>query len=83
MLLLTIEKKKAKANFLWGENQQKSFDSLKRHLVKAPILKFPNFNKEFCIETDASLAGLGAVLSQSQKNRSIVIGGLFHMPVGC
>ena len=35
-------------------------------LVNAPILKFPNFEKEFCIETNASLKGLGAVLSQLQ-----------------
>ena len=32
------------------------------------MLKFPNFEKEFCIETNASLVGLGAVLSQSQDD---------------
>ena len=31
-------------------------------------MKFPNFEKEFCIETNASLVGLGAVLSQSQDD---------------
>ena len=34
----------------------------------APILKFSNFEKEFCIETDAFLVRLGAVLSQSQDD---------------
>ena len=34
----------------------------------SPILRFPNFEKEFCIETDESLVGLGAVLNQLQDD---------------
>ena len=33
-----------------------------------PILKIPKFKKEFCVETDASLNGPKAILSQSQFN---------------
>ena len=51
--------------FNWEEDQQSSFEALKAHLKTAPILRFPNFNKKFYIETDASTVGLGAMLSQT------------------
>ena len=33
-------------------------------LINPPILAFPDLNREFCLTTDASCSGLGAVLSQ-------------------
>ena len=39
---------------------------LKRKVQSAPILVFPDFDKPFLLETDASKEGLGAMLSQKQ-----------------
>ena len=41
---------------------------LKGKVQSMPILVFPDFNKPFLLETDASKEGLGAVLSQKQSN---------------
>ena len=55
-------------SFFWSSACQDSFTKLKGLLTKAPILAFPNFNKEFIIQTDASLNTIGAVLSQLDKD---------------
>ncbi len=48
--------------FLWGYKEQETFEELKKKLIEAPVLLFPNFDKPFVLCTDASLKGLGAVL---------------------
>ena len=41
---------------------------LKEKVQSAPILVFPDFDKPFLLETDASKEGLGVVLSQKQSD---------------
>ena len=45
-----------------------AFQELKMKCVMAPVLAFMDFKKPFLLETDASIEGLGAVLSQKQDN---------------
>lgn len=59
--------------FHWDENCQKSFEILKNVLITAPVLSYPKENGIFILDTDASLVGLGAVLSQIQNGKETVI----------
>ena len=52
---------------------QDAFDALKEAPSTATVLGYPNFSWEFILETDTSLNGLGAVLSQQDKDREICV----------
>ena len=56
---------------MWSNECEGAFQRLKRLLMRAPILAYPNFSRDFLLETDASGMGLGAVLSQSQGDKTI------------
>ena len=53
--------------FSWQETQQQAFQYLKNKLTSAPVLAYPDFDREFIVHTDASTVGLGAVLSQKEE----------------
>ena len=56
---------------------------LKGKISSAPVLVFPDFDKPFLLETDASKEGLGAVLSQKQDDgcyHPVVFGSRTLMP---
>ena len=50
--------------FEWIEECNISFETLKRKLVKAPILRFPNWSTKFHVHIDASGLAIGAILTQ-------------------
>jgi len=58
--------------FEWLSACQESFNCLRQKLVESPVLAYPDFSKDFVLETDPSICGLGAVLSQVQED------GCFH-----
>ena len=62
-----------KEPFTWSEEDHKAFETLRTCLVTPPILAFPNFNLEFLLFTDACDYGIGAVLSQLQDGKEVVI----------
>ena len=66
-----ILKKSDLPDFNWTEDCQEGFDNLKRALTSAPILAYPDYSKPFILETDASLKGLGAVLSQRSDDNTV------------
>lgn len=50
--------------FQWSNECQDAFEQLKKRLVEAPILIHPDFHKIFTLYTDASMVGIGAILTQ-------------------
>ena len=51
----------------WSEAHSAAFHKLKEALTSAPILCYPDFEKEFILDTDASFDTIGAVLSQKNE----------------
>ncbi|EUC59886.1 Transposon Tf2-1 polyprotein, partial [Rhizoctonia solani AG-3 Rhs1AP] len=64
---LTILTRKEE-NWRWGDVEQQAFDQLKKEVTKEPVLIHPNPNKPYILETDASGAAMGAVLSQKHDD---------------
>ena len=50
----------------WTPEQEQAFENLKTSLVHSVVLAHPDFSRLFLLSTDASLDGIGAVLSQIQ-----------------
>ena len=61
------------ALFHWSEDCQAAFDQLKARLTTSPITAFPDFSQAFRLYTDASTAGLGAILAQVREGKERII----------
>ena len=61
------------AVFHWSAECQAPFDKLKTLLTTSPITAFPDFSQAFRLCTDASTAGLGAILAQVREGKERII----------
>ena len=57
----------------WTVECEEAFQSLKRSLCESPVLAYPDFMCPFCLDVDASMCGLGAILLQKTKEGERVI----------
>jgi len=66
--LTDLTRKSVPNKVSWEICHQDAFDRLRNALASKPILKLPDMNREFIVQTDASDIGLGAVLLQVWEN---------------
>ncbi|KAJ1172733.1 hypothetical protein NDU88_004576 [Pleurodeles waltl] len=68
--LIELTSKKQPRLLNWTEACQKAFDSLKKAMCTAPVLKAPDYSQEFIVQIDASEHSIGAVLAQLNEEGS-------------
>ena len=61
-----LTKSRAQNEVKWG-SKEKAFTEIKHILSSEPILKLPDLNQEFILQTDASNLSLGACLLQEHE----------------
>ena len=59
--------------FVWGKEQQDSFEETKCRLVKSPVLHMPNTTGRFHLYSDTSKFATGSVLYQIQNGKPKII----------
>ncbi len=64
--LTDLTKKGQPEKVPWGPTEEEALRRVKASLTSEPVLRAPDFNCPFLLQTDASDTGLGAVLSQIQ-----------------
>ena len=60
--------RKKKESLTLNKEAKEAFNVLKKAIMTAPVLIYPDPNKEYLLETDGSKLGLGEVLSQKQSD---------------
>nr|XP_025884730.1 uncharacterized protein LOC112940684 [Solanum lycopersicum] len=58
--------------FRWNEEADQAFIALKHDMSTTLVLALPDYTKEFNVEADASLTGIGVVLMQGNKWRHYI-----------
>jgi len=65
---------KKDVTWIWNDEVQEAFNTLKEKLSEFPILRRPNFNKVFILHTNSSALGIEAIIGQlDEKGKEYVI----------
>ena len=64
-----IDLTRDKVVWCWGDGETNSFKALKVAMATAPILRLPDFDKQFVVTTDASDVAVGAILERDFGSR--------------
>jgi hypothetical protein len=67
LLAKPLTKLLQKNQFLWSEEAEHAFVTLKQAMVSTPVLALPQFDKPFVVDTDACDEGIEAVLMQEER----------------
>ena len=59
--------------FVWGKEQQDSFEEIKHRLIKPPVLHMPNTTGRFHLYSDTSKFATGSALYQIQNGKPNLI----------
>lgn len=65
--LTDLTKKGQPNKVVWGDAQERSFQALKKALCSFPVLKLPDLNSQFILQTDSSSVGIGGILLQEEN----------------
>ena len=60
-------------SFIWGKEQQDSFEEIKHRLIKLPVLHMPNTTGKFYLYSDTSKFATGSALYQIQNSKPKLI----------
>ena len=60
-------------SFIWGKEQQVSFEEIKCRLIKPPVLHMPNKTGKFHLYSDTSKFATGSTLYQIQNGKPKLI----------
>ena len=63
----------SKTKFQWSEECDAAFNQLRQQLTSPPLLVYPQFDKHFRLDYDASKFAIGAVLSQGEWDKECVV----------
>ena len=59
--------------FVWGKEQEDSFEEIKHRLINPPVLHMPNTTGRFHLYSDTSKFATGSVLYQIQNSKPKLI----------
>ena len=65
--LMDLTRKSRSNKVMWSDQCEVAFKTLKEAMCSQPVLRSPDYTREFVLQTDASDRGMGAVLGQVDK----------------